>query len=79
MSKVQNATFEVLKNLINEEMTLADYGEVANIIQEDFENEWINRIELGVLTQLFYKKTLDLICECDVDKGDLTNDKSKKI
>ena len=70
MSKVQNATFEVLKNLINEEMTLVDYGGVAKIIQEDFENEWINRIELGVLTQLFYKKTLELICECDVEKGE---------
>ena len=68
MSKVQNATFEVLKNLINEEMTLADYGGVAKIIQEDFENEWINRIELGVLTQLIKKIILDLICECDVEQ-----------
>ena len=63
MGAVKNATYEVLQNLINEEMTLDDYSGVAKILEEDYENGWINIIEFGALTKLFAKKTIDLVSE----------------
>ena len=49
MKKKKNTVFEVLTDLIKNEMDIDDFKGVAKILQEDFEAGLINAIEYAAL------------------------------
>ena len=65
LTKKKNTNFEVLKNLIENEMEIDDFKGVAKILFEDFENGLINPMEFSCLISKMDDKMRMMLVRCD--------------